>query len=251
VWVVVDDPRERVRHVLLDAFDRKTGCDLTFRITHKDGSRRTIRFTLTYFAGELGAPGWVGVFTDITPQSTLEARAQLADVRARALERRARALVYLWRDGTATLETGGVPPRLDVHSHDLAAFQAAHHELTRTNGSSELDFRWRRQPTDDWRWVRASVWSIGDGSIAVGAFMPNDGVVVREREVSRIEGVLTLREQEVLRRLADGSSNRDLAVALHLSEKTVSHHVANVLEKLNLANRAAAAALASRLSLNG
>jgi PAS domain S-box-containing protein len=250
VSVVVDDDRERVRHVLVDAFERKTGCDLTFRITHKDGTRRTIRFTLTYFAAELGPPGWVGVFTDITQQSALEARARLAEVRARVVERRARASVYLWRDGAASLESGGVPVRLDVHSHDFADFNAAHHDVVGAQGSCELDFRWRRQPADEWRWVRANAWSLGDGATAVGAFIPDDRVVVREQELSRIERALTVREHEILRRLADGSSNRDLAGALHLSEKTVSHHVANVLEKLNLANRAAAAALASRLSLD-
>jgi PAS domain S-box-containing protein len=248
--IVVDDDRERVQHVMLDAFDRKTGCDITFCITHRDTSIRTIRLLLTYFAGELGAPGWVGVLTDITAQSALEQRARLADLRARALERRARARVYRWRNGSASTETGGISIRLDIHPHDVADFNSAHEQAIGAHAACEVDFRWRRHASDGWRWVRASVWSLGDGQTALGVFLPDDGVVDREQELSRIHETLTTREREVLRRLATGSSNRELAGSLHLSEKTVSHHVASVLEKLNLANRAAAAALASRLSLD-
>jgi PAS domain S-box-containing protein len=247
--VVVDDDRERIRHVLSDVFSRRTGCDASFEVAHKDGSIRTARLTVTYFAGELGAPGWVGVLTDVTGPTRLAQRARLADTRARALERRTRATVYLWRDGAAMFEASALQIRLDVHGHDLADFNAAHEELIGSRGSCDVDFRWRRRPTDDWRWVRATAWSLGDGRTALGVFVPHDDVVAREHELARIEDALTAREREMLQRLADGSSNRELAATLHLSETTVSHHVANVLNKLNLANRTAAAVLASRLYL--
>ena len=245
--VVVDADRARVRHVLLDAFDRNTGCEVTFRLVHKDSSIRTVSFTLTYFAGELGSPGWVGVLTDVTTQSALARRARLAEARARAVERRARAKVYHWRRGAAMFEASGLQVRLDIHRHDLGEFNAAHEDLVAAQGSRDVDFRWRRQPTDDWRWVRATAWSLGDGATAFGVFVPHDNVVAREHELAHVRDVLTARERDVLQRLADGSSNRELGNALHLSEKTVSHHVANVLEKLSLANRAAAAALSARL----
>ena len=62
------------------------------------------------------------------------------------------------------------------------------------------------------------------------------------------EGIdgLTRRELEVLGLLAAGLTNRDIAARLVLSEHTVHRHVANILRKLQLASRAAAAAYAVR-----
>ena len=52
---------------------------------------------------------------------------------------------------------------------------------------------------------------------------------------------LTARELEVLRLIAQGMSNRELAQALVISEKTVKTHVSNILSKLHLADRTQAA----------
>jgi pimeloyl-ACP methyl ester carboxylesterase/DNA-binding CsgD family transcriptional regulator len=60
---------------------------------------------------------------------------------------------------------------------------------------------------------------------------------------------LTSREAEVLRLVATGMSNREIAGTLVLSEHTVHRHVANILGKLSLSSRAAAAAHATRLGL--
>ncbi|AOP46560.1 response regulator transcription factor [Streptomyces lydicus] len=57
---------------------------------------------------------------------------------------------------------------------------------------------------------------------------------------------LTDRESEVLALIADGRSNREIARALVLSEKTVKTHVSNILMKLDLADRTQAALWAVR-----
>ncbi|CDR12106.1 MULTISPECIES: response regulator [Streptomyces violaceusniger group] len=59
-------------------------------------------------------------------------------------------------------------------------------------------------------------------------------------------GSLTEREREVLALIADGRSNREIARALVLSEKTVKTHVSNILMKLDLADRTQAALWAVR-----
>lgn len=57
-------------------------------------------------------------------------------------------------------------------------------------------------------------------------------------------GGLTAREVEVLRLVAAGKMNREVAADLVISEKTVARHVSNILAKLDLSSRAAATAYA-------
>ena len=52
------------------------------------------------------------------------------------------------------------------------------------------------------------------------------------------EADLTDREEEVLQHVARGSTNKEIASALHLSENTVNYHVKNIFSKLHLRNRA-------------
>jgi LuxR family maltose regulon positive regulatory protein len=62
-------------------------------------------------------------------------------------------------------------------------------------------------------------------------------------------GDLSRRELEVLSLVAEGLTNHDIAQRLVLSEHTVNRHVANILRKLGLTSRAAAATLAGRHGL--
>ncbi|MGI8714761.1 MAG: LuxR C-terminal-related transcriptional regulator [Solirubrobacteraceae bacterium] len=61
------------------------------------------------------------------------------------------------------------------------------------------------------------------------------------------EGLLTRRELDVLRLLADGHSNRSIAEALVISDGTVKFHVNRILRKLRVANRAQAVSRYLRL----
>ncbi|MFM2062860.1 MAG: hypothetical protein RLZZ507_2530 [Cyanobacteriota bacterium] len=56
---------------------------------------------------------------------------------------------------------------------------------------------------------------------------------------------LTPREKEVLRLIATGASNREIAQELYISEGTVKNHVTNILSRLNLRDRTQAAILAN------
>jgi DNA-binding NarL/FixJ family response regulator len=60
---------------------------------------------------------------------------------------------------------------------------------------------------------------------------------------------LSDREVEVLRLVAQGLSNREIAESLSLSEHTVKSHLANILDKLHLRSRAHAAAYAVQAGL--
>jgi DNA-binding NarL/FixJ family response regulator len=58
----------------------------------------------------------------------------------------------------------------------------------------------------------------------------------------RDDGPLSAREAEVLRLIASGKTNREIAAALFLSEKTVARHISNIFTKLGVSSRSAATA---------
>jgi DNA-binding NarL/FixJ family response regulator len=80
---------------------------------------------------------------------------------------------------------------------------------------------------------------------------------LEDRAAQRLAGLsgpsgpdeLTAREAEVLRLIAIGRSNADIAMALSISLNTVATHVRNILAKTGCANRTEAAAYAMRHAL--
>jgi DNA-binding NarL/FixJ family response regulator len=76
----------------------------------------------------------------------------------------------------------------------------------------------------------------------------------REREEARYRAeldALTPREEEILKLLATGESNREISQRLFISEQTVKNHVASIFRKLHVNDRTKAALLAVKLGLGG
>jgi len=83
------------------------------------------------------------------------------------------------------------------------------------------------------------------------------GRVLREFERERQEeryreqlAGLTPREEETLKLIATGESNREIATRLFISEQTVKNHVASIFRKLHVNDRTKAALLAVKLGLS-
>ena len=73
--------------------------------------------------------------------------------------------------------------------------------------------------------------------------------LVREVRAPESPETLTERETDVLRLVATGKANKEIAMALHVSETTVKTHVSNILMKLGVSSRTQAALHAVRIGL--
>ena len=91
--------------------------------------------------------------------------------------------------------------------------------------------------------------AVGDLTAARRTFA-DLGAAPAEREAAELLGLaeapsgLSAREVEVLRLVAAGRSNPEIAAELYLSEKTVARHLSNIFTKLDVGSRTAAAAFA-------
>jgi len=72
------------------------------------------------------------------------------------------------------------------------------------------------------------------------------GTVMRRLAAQRIAPAITPKEREVLARIAAGQANKEIATDLDVSEDTVKRHVSNILQKLEVNDRAQAAVEAIR-----
>jgi DNA-binding NarL/FixJ family response regulator len=82
---------------------------------------------------------------------------------------------------------------------------------------------------------------------ALTAFLRGgDEVRLMESEPKRPAGELTRREIDVLRLIASGLTNDEIATQLTLSERTVARHITNIYAKINVRTKAGATAYALR-----
>jgi len=75
------------------------------------------------------------------------------------------------------------------------------------------------------------------------------GALTTPRLAADVEAPLTQRESEVLRQLAFGLTNKEIAQALHISYETVKEHVQHILRKIGVSDRTQAAVWAVRKGL--
>jgi DNA-binding CsgD family transcriptional regulator len=94
--------------------------------------------------------------------------------------------------------------------------------------------------SEDWR----SVFRTMSGFLGITPEMLGDRDARHLRLVTRRTRSLSEREQEVVRLVVKGLTNREIAEELFLSEKTVENHVGRILDKLDLRSRTTLAAYA-------
>jgi DNA-binding CsgD family transcriptional regulator len=113
----------------------------------------------------------------------------------------------------------------------------------------------RDEAEDQWRQAAHTADRLGArplrAALADLARRARIGVAPDDRPDGAAFASLTSREREVLRLIAAGRSNREIASVLFITPKTASVHVSNILGKLGAASRTEAAAIAHREGLTG
>lgn len=94
--------------------------------------------------------------------------------------------------------------------------------------------------------LKKAITSVYEGDIFIQPdLIPvlNSGLINREEDNQNTEG-LTKREIEVLKLIAEGLFNKEIAYKLNISERTVKNHVSNIFKKINASDRTQAAVFA-------
>ncbi|MFP4239073.1 MAG: response regulator transcription factor [Rhodosalinus sp.] len=89
------------------------------------------------------------------------------------------------------------------------------------------------------------------GDAGLRPFCPAPEVAATSARKAAELDLLTPRQREVLGALADGSSNKEIARQMHVSEATVKIHVREIMRKLAVSNRVQAAIWARDMALDG
>jgi ATP/maltotriose-dependent transcriptional regulator MalT len=111
-------------------------------------------------------------------------------------------------------------------------------------GDRDAAREWLRSAAERARWLHAQPLLAEIEVLARSAHLD-----IGRRAAEPVSAGLTERETEVLRLVAAGKSNKQIAEELYVSPKTVSVHVSNILAKFGVSSRGQAAATAHRLNL--
>jgi ATP/maltotriose-dependent transcriptional regulator MalT len=213
--------------------------------------RRSERFTWPLLVigarvAAAGAPGLLDALRRRAAQTTPIGPAMRALALTFAAEADRSAGTVPWDEAVAAWEQIGDPYRLAhalIGAAEAAAAggdraAAAAHVRRAAEIAAELGARPLREQAE-WLARRARLTLAGDSA----AQAADPGAQARHQYG------LTVRELEVLRLLAVGRTNRDIAAELFISAKTASVHVSNIMSKLGVTSRGEAAAIAYKLGL--
>lgn len=182
-----------------------------------------------------------------------DALSELRGIAARAKTRPIQAALYASEGAFATVRGDFNAARCSFEDAlDMLAACDAPYEAGRVRLDLAATLRTQGRQDRARREIAAAVAAFremgADGECARGEAMLD----TRRNSAPTMDGPLARlspRELEVLGLVAQGLTNHDIAQRLVLSEHTVNRHVANILRKLRLGSRTAAAALAGRYGL--
>jgi DNA-binding CsgD family transcriptional regulator len=183
-------------------------------------------------AGAGAAARRLGEIAAASSSAAVEGRAAAAEGRCAAAAGEAELAVACFERAMVAWSQVDLPLEAARVRHDLAAVLAA----------SRPDVAVAEAQAALAEFERLGAGADGD---AAAALLRSLGVAGRTGP--RSGGTLTRREREVLALVGQGLSNPEIAARLHISRKTAEHHVTNLLAKLGLPNRTAAAGAAHRV----
>lgn len=94
--------------------------------------------------------------------------------------------------------------------------------------------------------LKKAIFSVHNGEVYIQPKLSpllNSRLINRNEDEKKID-CLTKREYEVLKLLAEGMFNKEIAAKLNISERTVKNHVSNIFKKISVADRTQAAVFA-------
>ena len=103
----------------------------------------------------------------------------------------------------------------------------------------------------DFNTLKRAIFSVYSGDTYIEpSLMPLLNVSLAERDVLKEKvSDLTKRELEVLKMIASGAFNKEIALTLNISERTVKNHVSNIFKKIMVSDRTQAAVFAIKNNL--